>query len=131
MLNRHPNLHYLGWVDVASASFAKIANNCIGQVYPSASEGGGGSVAQLLHFGLIPIVTQTATVWGAFLGFEIESQEPAVITASIQEHVRTLLAMPDTKLLQRSTAAREFASRTHTRPAYAASFAALLDRLEL
>ncbi|MBC6607152.1 glycosyltransferase [Hymenobacter sp. BT188] len=131
MLSRHPNLHYLGWVDVASTSFAKVANNCIGQVYPSASEGGGGSVAQLLHFGLIPVVTQTATVWGAFIGFEIESQEPSVIITSIREHVRTLLAMPDTELLKRSEEAREFAAQKHTRPAYAASFAALLDRLAL
>ena len=71
---QHPNLHYLGWVDVASPSFAKLANSCMGAVYPSASEGGGGAVAQLLHFGLLPIVTQTATVRAAPLGFEIESQ---------------------------------------------------------
>lgn len=131
MLSQYPNIHYLGWVDVASASFAKIANNCIGQVYPSASEGGGGSVAQLMHFGLIPVVTQTATVWGAFLGFEIESQEPEVITTKIREYVRTLLSLPDEELLRRSEAAREFAAQNHTRPAYAASFAALLDRLNI
>jgi glycosyltransferase involved in cell wall biosynthesis len=131
MLDRHSNLHYLGWVDVGSASFAKIANNCIGQVYPSASEGGGGSVAQMMHFGLIPIVTQTATVWGGFLGFEIESQDSETIITEIQKHVQTLLAFSDEELYKRSEAAREFARSTHTRPAYAASFAALLDRLHL
>lgn len=130
-LDRYPNLRYLGWVDVTSPAFAKVANGCIGQVYPSASEGGPGSVAQLLHYGLIPIVTETAAVRSAFLGFEIDSQEPEIIIADIQRHVRTLLALPDADLRQRSDAAREFAVQNHTRPAYAASFGALLDRMEL
>lgn len=133
LLEQHSNLHYLGWVNVASSSFADTLHNCIGQVYPSASEGGGGVVAQLLHGGLIPIVTQTATVRAvaAGHGFEIESQAPAVVVADIRRHVRTLLALPDAELLAQSEAAREYAAQHHTRPAYAASFAALLDHLQL
>ncbi|WP_188561487.1 glycosyltransferase [Hymenobacter frigidus] len=130
-LARYPNLRYLGWVDVTSPAFAKVANGSIGQVYPSASEGGAGAVVQLLHFGLIPIVTQTAAACSAHLGFEIDSQEPEIIIADIQRHVRTLLALHDADLRQRSDAAREFAVQNHTRPAYAASFGALLDRMEL
>lgn len=128
-LLQHPNLHYLGWVDVASAAFARIANSCIGQVYPSASEGGPGAVAQLLHFGLIPIVTETAAVPAAHLGFEISSQEPTTIITEIQAHLRTLLAMPAAEREQRCRAVHDFARAHHTRAAYSASFAALLDRL--
>jgi glycosyltransferase involved in cell wall biosynthesis len=131
ILDKHPNIHYLGWVDVATSTFAKLANNCIGVVYPSASEGGGGVVAQLLHFGLVPIVTQTATVRAASLGFEIESQEPAIIIDAIRLSVRTVLAMPEHELTQRSAAVQAFAAAHHTRPAYATSFAALLDRMVL
>lgn len=131
LLAAHPNIHYLGWVDVATPSFAKLANNCIGTIYPSASEGGGGAVAQLLHFGLIPIVTQTATVRAASLGFEIESQDPATIIEDIQMHVQTMLEMPDSDLARRSAAVQAFAAAHHTRPAYAATFGALLDRMTL
>ena len=131
LLAAHPNIHYLGWVDVATPSFAKLANNCIGTIYPSASEGGGGAVAQLLHFGLIPIVTQTATVRAASLGFEIESQDPATIIEDIQMHVQTMLEMPDSDLARRSAAVQAFAAAHHTRSAYAATFEALLDRMTL
>lgn len=133
MLDRHSNLQYLGWMDVDSGTFAKIANNCIGQVYPSASEGGGGVVAQLLHYGLIPVVTETATVRaaGRGLGVEIKSQDPAIIVTEIVQHVRALLTQPDAALLAQSDAARQFAAEHHTRPAYAASFSTLLDRLQL
>jgi glycosyltransferase involved in cell wall biosynthesis len=131
LLDAHPNLHYLGWVDVATSAFAKVANNCLGVVYPSASEGGGGAVAQLLHFGLLPIVTQTATVRAATLGFEIASQDPDEIISAIRQHVRSLLLMPDHELAKRSAAVQAYATAHHTRPAYAASFARLLDHLVL
>jgi hypothetical protein len=129
LLSQHSNLHYMGWVDVTTAEFAKLANRCIATVYPSASEGGGGVVAQLLHFGLLPIVTETATVRGASLGFEIREQEPESIITAIQEHVRTVQAMSTEQLTRRTAACQAFAAAHHTRAAYAASFEALLDVL--
>lgn len=131
LLATHPNLHYLGWVDVATDKFAALANQCIGQVYPSASEGGPGAVAQLLHFGLIPIVTRSAAVRGAHLGWEVASEEPVEIIAQIQQHVREVMALPNHELQTRCASCQAFAGEVHTRPAYAASFSALLDRLAL
>ncbi|MDJ0364557.1 glycosyltransferase [Hymenobacter sp. H14-R3] len=131
LLGQYPNIVYLGWVDVTSAKFMELANRCIAQVYPSASEGGPGAVAQLLHFGLLPIVTRSAAVRSAHLGFEITDPEPEAIIGAIREHVRTVLDMPADELGQRSAAVQAFAGQHHTRPAYAASFAALLDKLAL
>lgn len=131
LLARHTNLHYLGWVDVTTPDFVKLANRCIGQVYPSASEGGPGAVAQLLHFGQVPIVTRSAAVRGAHLGWEIASEEPADIIVQIQTYARELMALPDHELQARSAACQAFAAEVHTRPAYAASFEALLDRMKL
>jgi hypothetical protein len=85
----------------------------------------------LLHFGLLPIVTQTATVRAASLGFEIDSQDPDEIINDIRKHVRTLLAMPNNELTERSAAVQSYAAAHHTRPAYAASFTRLLDHLAL
>jgi len=131
LLAQHANLRYLGWMDVASPEFAKVATRCIGQVYPSASEGGPGTVAQLLHFGLLPVVTRAAAVRGAHLGFEIESEEPAVIIEDLVRHVRAIRSLPQPELAARAEACVAFAREVHTRPAYSASFAALLNQLGL
>ena len=129
LLAQHSNIVYLGWVDVTSAEFVKLANSCIGQIYPSASEGGPGAVAQLLHFGLLPIVTQSAAVRGATLGWEITSPDSAVIIADIQRYTREVMELTDTELRERSAACQAFAMAHHTRPAYAASLRAQLDKL--
>lgn len=131
LLRQYPNLRYQGWMDVTSAKFAQLAHSCIGQVYPSASEGGPGSVAQLLHFGLLPIVTRSAAVRSAHLGFEIDSEDPTVIINQLVAHTRAVSSMTDAELAQRSAACQAFAQQVHTRPAYAASFAELLDQLAL
>ena len=49
----------------------------------------------------------------------------------IQTHARELMALPDHELQARSAACQAFAAEVHTRPAYAASFEALLDRMKL
>lgn len=47
------------------------------------------------------------------------------------EHVSDIARLSDGELRERSSACQAFAAAHHTRPAYAASFAALLDRLAL
>lgn len=130
MLHKHPNLHYLGWVDVGTKSFADIAHRCVGTVYVSSTEGGPGSVAQLTHFGLIPIVTETAAVRAAeAVGHVIRSQEPAEITSQLVQAVREVADQPEAELHARCEAVHEFGQQHHTRAAYSRTFAALLDRI--
>ncbi|HOD76597.1 MAG TPA: tetratricopeptide repeat protein, partial [Syntrophorhabdaceae bacterium] len=71
-LRKCPNIRYHGPQNVASAGFQELAWNSVGTVYVSAAEGGPGSVAQLLHFGIIPIVTRTSNVRAEHLGYVIE-----------------------------------------------------------
>ena len=130
LLEQHPNLHYLGWTDVGSASFAALAHQCIGTVYVSSTEGGPGSVAQLTHFGLVPIVTETAAVRAAEAhGTVIRSQEPAEIIPALQQAVKELADLPEVELQARSRAVFDFGRAHHTRAAYARTFAGLLARL--
>ena len=130
MLDKHPNLHYLGWVDVGTKAFTDIAHQCVGTVYVSSTEGGPGSVAQLTHFGLIPIVTETAAVRAAeALGYVISSQEPAEITAELVQVVREVAALPEVELHARCEAVYDFGQQHHTRAAYARTFAGLLERV--
>jgi glycosyltransferase involved in cell wall biosynthesis len=53
-----PNIHALGWVDVASAQFQDLARRCAYVVHPTCSDGQAGSLVQALHEGLIPIATR-------------------------------------------------------------------------
>lgn len=130
LLSQHPNLHYLGWTDVGSASFVKIAHECVGTIYVSSTEGGPGAAAQLTHFGLIPIVTETAAVRAAeALGTVIRSQDPAEIVPQLVQAVRALADQPAAELEARCRAIYEFGQQHHTRAAYARSFAALLERV--
>ena len=56
------NIRTVGWVDVASPEFMQIANDCIGLINPSCSEGEGGAVVGCMHAGLIPIVSYESGV---------------------------------------------------------------------
>ena len=130
LLDKHSNLHYLGWMDVGSASFAKLAHRCAGTIYVSSTEGGPGSVAQLTHFGLVPIVTETAAVRAAEAhGTVIRSQNPTEIVPALVQAVRELAALPDAELHARTRAVYEFGQLHHTRSAYARTFASLLERI--
>ena len=129
ILAAHEHIHYLGFVDVASPSFEKIANECVGVVYASGAEGGPGSVAQALHFGLIPIVTPNSFVRAEVLGYTIDGATDQEIIESIIEQVSLVADLPEHELRQKSDAAREFALKYHTRPAYTESFERLLDMI--
>lgn len=130
MLDKYHNLHYLGWMDVGTAAFADIAHQCVGTVYVSSTEGGPGSVAQLTHFSLIPIVTETAAVRAAeALGKVIRSQEPIEIVSQLVQAIRELAATPEAELHTNCEAIHDFSQQHHTRTAYARTFAGLLDRV--
>ncbi len=127
ILAANTNVHYLGFIDVASRQFEEVANTCIGIVYASGAEGGPGSVAQALHFGLIPIVTPSSFVRAEVLGYSINGKTDTEIIASIVEKVNHVSQLSDSELRQKSDAAMEFALRYHTRPAYTESFERFLD----
>ncbi len=61
-LYQTPNIHTEGWVDIGTPRFLQIANRCAGLIYPSCSEGGGGSVINCMHAGVIPIASREASV---------------------------------------------------------------------
>ena len=130
IINNHSNIHYMGWTDVGSKQFAKLAHSCVGTVYASSTEGGAGSVAQLTHFGLIPIVTESAAVRSAeALGLVIRTQEPSEIINQLVQFVSEVADLPDSELHSRCQAVYEFGRQFHTRKAYSQSFASLLEKV--
>jgi glycosyltransferase involved in cell wall biosynthesis len=109
-----PNIRVQDWIDTQSPLFRELLATHAGIVYPSCSEGGGGSVITCLHGGLIPIVTREASVDVEDFGFSL--REAGI--AAIVETVQRVATLPAAELSLRSRAAWEFARRQHTREAF-------------
>jgi glycosyltransferase involved in cell wall biosynthesis len=117
-LNQTPNIHAIGWVDVTGAEFMAIANKCIGLVYPSCSEGGGGSVITCMHAGLIPIVSYESSVDVDDCGVVLKDNS----INTIKNSVHMVANLPSDQLRQMATRSREFAMANHTREKFAEEY---------
>jgi len=120
-----PNIEVLGWIDVTSSRFEQLARTCAATVYPSCSEGGGGSVLDCLHAGLVPIVTREASVDIDDFGSEL----PAAGVEEIKEAVTALSETPANELRERAVAAWEHARANHTRKRFAEDYRDIAERL--
>ncbi len=112
------NIETIGWIDVTSPEFTAIRQRTVATIYPSCSEGGGGSVITCMHAGMIPVVTPEASVdvgdFGTVLG-------EASVTA-IRDAVLELSELPAARLEQRARAAWDYARANHTREAFAKAY---------
>lgn len=109
-LYQTPNIHTIGWVDVSGSKFLEIVKNCIGLIYPSCSEGGGGSVINCMHAGLIPIVSYESSVDVMDFGFILADSS----IEEIQNYIKTVSHLPLKELKLRARKSWEFAVNTHT-----------------
>jgi len=110
-----PNIHTIGWVDVSSSAFTDIMHDCIGIVYPSCSEGGGGSVITCLHGGLIPLVSYETSIDVEDFGFILKESS----IEAIKECVNRVARLSTQELTERSRKAWEYARSNHTREKFA------------
>ena len=81
------NIHTYGYQDIKSKSFKDIISKCAFIIFPSCSEGEPGSVINVMLYGLIPIVTNTAGIRIKDFGIKIkklthESIKESVIKAA-------------------------------------------------
>lgn len=127
-LYRTPNVRALGWLDVGSPRFLAMAERNLGLVFPSCSEGGGGSAVTGMHAGLIPVVTPATSVdvparAGILLG---EASVEALRAACL-----ALAKKPEAELRDMAVAAWAQARALHTRARFRADYrAAALAMLE-
>jgi glycosyltransferase involved in cell wall biosynthesis len=108
------NIQYLGWCDLASPQFQKIAHEHAAIIYPSCSEGGGGSVIHAMHAGLIPICTREASVDLCDFGMLI--REGSV--EAVKEAALTFASLSEGEVEARARASYDYVNATHTRPAF-------------
>lgn len=126
-LHHTPNIHAHGWVDVAGEVFRDICTNCVGLVYPTASEGGGGSAISCMHMGLIPIVSYEASVDTESFGVILRENSIDEIRRVVYE-VSNLSAE---ELIARCRSAWHFARQHHTKEAFGAAFDNCVDQVLL
>lgn len=109
-LKQTPNIHFHGWVDMGSPEFNQISLTHASVVYPSCSEGGGGSVIHCMHAGMIPVCTREASV--DLDNFGVLIRDGSV--SAVQEAVRTVASMSPSEVKQRAQASWEFVRSNHT-----------------
>jgi hypothetical protein len=112
------NIHMLGWQDVNSPQFELICGKCIGLIYPTCAEGGGGAVINCMHAGLIPIVSYESSVDIGDFGVILKESSIAEIKSSVQ----MLSTLPAGDLKQRAKKSWEFARKHHTREKFSHEF---------
>jgi glycosyltransferase involved in cell wall biosynthesis len=119
------NIHTIGWVDVTSPEFIEITNKCVGVVYASCSEGGGGAVIQCMHAGLIPIVSYESSVDVADFGVILKNCSISEIKKTIQNVSR----FPSSELARMAKSTWEFAQANHTRERFAQKYKETIEKI--
>jgi glycosyltransferase involved in cell wall biosynthesis len=119
LLYNTPNIHTAGWLDIAGARFAEIARSCAALVYPSCSEGGGGSAISCMHAGLIPIVSREASV-DINDSFGLVLKESSI--EEIKISVKKISSLSAEELKRMARAAWDFARGHHTRERFAEEY---------
>jgi glycosyltransferase involved in cell wall biosynthesis len=112
------NIFTEGWVDIESETFQKIADQCIGVVFPSCSEGGGASVITCMQAGLIPIVSFESNVEVGDFGVTLRSCS----IEEIKRSVRQVCNMPATELKTKAHKAWQFCRTHHTRDSFTENY---------
>jgi len=92
------NIHTYGYQNIQSKSFKDIISKCAFIIFPSCSEGGGGSVINVMVYGLIPIVTKMASIRIKDFGIEIKK----LTHKSIKESVIKATNLTEGEIKERS-----------------------------
>lgn len=71
-LYNYNNIHTYGFLDIGSETFKDIIKQCAFIIFPSCSEGEPSSIINVMLYGLIPIVTNTAGIKIKDFGIEIK-----------------------------------------------------------
>lgn len=118
-----PNITTIGWVDVAGAQFREVAGNCIGLIYPTCSEGGGGSAITCMHAGMIPVLSYEASVDVEDTGVILKDSR----IETIKHAVSALSDQSPTLLKKQARAAWELARARHSQEIFARRYAEYVD----
>lgn len=120
------NIETIGWLDVASPQFLEVARRCGALVYPSCSEGGGGSAITAMHAGMVPILTRSASVdTDPSFGLEIGGDT----VEAVRTAVCAFAALDPGATSAMAQRAWSFAREHHTQESFALGWRRALDQI--
>jgi glycosyltransferase involved in cell wall biosynthesis len=108
------NIDTVGWIDVGSADFQRLADSSLGLIYPSAAEGQAGAVVTCLRAGLIPLISRESGVDVDDFGTILEDCS----VESIEGTIRATSAQPAETLRAMAQRGWEYARARHSRAGY-------------
>jgi len=127
------NIQYCGWMNVQETTFQQVADNCIGTINCSVTEGGAGATVQAMKFGCIPIVNDVVDdatfLKGDKTGFKIEGRTAPELIASLDVFLNEFKDISMVELQERSLRSRQYANIYHSRENYTKTFRELLDKV--
>ena len=125
-LYQAPNIHTLGWVDIASNRFRRLVDRTVGLIYPTCSEGGGGGVLTCMHAGLIPVTGVTSSV-DLDPGYSVTLS--GLTVDGVREGVEALACRSPAELEAMARAAWSFARQNHTQEHFGEVYDRFVDQL--
>jgi len=126
-LYNYNNIHTYGYLNIQSKSFKDIISRCSFVIYPSCSEGEPSSIINVMIYGLIPIVTDTAGIRIKDFGIGIKE----LTHESIKESVIKTVNLSEDEIEKRSLKCANDTVNNHSIEKYSYELKkALIDILE-
>lgn len=119
------NIHYCGFINVKSEKYRELCEKCLFCIFPSCSEGGATSVLTTMFSGMIPIVTETASVDIEDWGILIRCLEIDYLVALIRE----VSGMNNEDLKIREEKAYRYAMENHSIDKFGTDFNKIIDMI--
>lgn len=120
-----PNIRTLGLINVRSNQFLNVVKENIALIFPSCSEGGGGSVITCLHAGLIPIISYESSVDIDDFGILLKKCS----IDEIKDSIKTVSNFSDDELRTMSNNAWQYARKNHTRDKFSESYDQFVNKM--
>lgn len=117
------NIHYCGFINVKSEKYRELCEKCLFCIFPSCSEGGATSVLTTMFSGMIPIVTETASVDIEDWGILIKCLEIDYLASLIRE----TSGMNNEDLRIREKKAYRYAMENHSIEKFSTDFSKIID----
>lgn len=118
-----PNIESIGWVDTDGPEFKEICRNSLALIYPSCAEGQCGGVVTAMHAAVIPVISYESGVDTNDFGITL----PGCSLQEVEDAVRQVSELPETRLEEMARSAWEYARRNHTREKFARDFRAVIE----
>ena len=104
-----PNISFVGFVDVGSAQFKKIVDECVAVIYPYPEGEMSGSLVTCMNHGLIPIIAYFSNKEIAEFAEQVEST-----VGSIKETLIWICQLSDNQIFEKSKKTLEYVHRHNT-----------------